>query len=406
MLPTRPSSPFLRGSFSVPALFLASAGALFACVDGNEVGSYGAIAELAASSVMSPPALVLPPLKLSFSGDLGSTDTCHAVSARNDGTFVVTGELGRLLGHNAVVRGYSSAGTLLWNREITTPSEGDDSGVDVIALADKTAIAAGYWRSATGYNFFLQKLNATGGSLWRREGNVANGHTYLGVAVDGAGSLYVTGQKPDAGGVSQAWVRKLASDGATQLWENIRNGTSASGPDAANKVGVDGAGNIYVVGYVDNTATGTGRDGYIRKLGTTGVELYNIWLRSFGQDEVTDIGVAADGSLAIAGKVGTTGTVRRYSAAGALLWATSDATTTWRGVTLDSNGNVFATGRDGTSMVTRNFAAANGAVLWARTLSNASGEGVAIDGSGRTLVCGSENTGTRGTDGVILRYPN
>lgn len=347
------------------------------------------------------------PMQRTFTGDAQGADTCRAIAARSDDSFVVTGDLSRITqGHNVVTRSYDSGGNLLWNREINTPSEGHDSGNDVITLADGSAVTAGFWfAGSSGYNFFLNKLTLTGSQTWRREGTDAAHDKYMGVATDLAGNLYVAGVKPDASGGGQAWVRKLGADGNTLLWEDVRTGTSPNAPNAASKVGVDVFGNTYVVGYLDNTATGTGRDGYISKYSASGGLLAHTWVWTYGPDEVSDVAVAADGSLAVTAKLDTSGSVRKYSASGALLWKTSDPPIIWRGVTMDGSGKVYATGSQGSTMITRQFAAADGAILWTETQANAAGEGVALDGSGRTLVCGSTAAADGATDGLIMRYP-
>ena len=349
--------------------------------------------------------LLIPPLRLTFAGDAGGDDGCNAIAARADGSFVVTGELGRLVqGHNAVTRAYSATGALQWSREVNTPSEGHDQGNDVLALADDTAITAGHWLSgASGYNYFLQRI-AAGAQLWWRESALPGHDRYLGVAIDSAGSLYAVGQRSDGGGGGAAWVRKLAADGETLLWEDVRDGTSASGADVANKVAVDPNDEVYVVGYVDNTATGTGRDGYISKFKPNGTWVSRTWLWTNANDEALDVAAGAGGAIAVVAKLDAAGSVRKYAGTGALAWATTDPSISWRGVAMDASGDVYATGVLGTSMVTRRHDGATGATVWTRTQTSATGESVAIDGSGRVLVCGSAPASDGGTDGLIIRY--
>lgn len=388
-MPSIRSSTWIRAASSV--LVLATAGG--GCVEPEP--ELGATAD----------EVGLTPLRVTFAGDPGGDDTCHAIASRTDTSFVVTGELRRIVqGHNAVIRGYNGGGNLTWSREINTPSEGHDRGNDVVALADNTSISAGLWSSgASGDNAFLTRTSSAGGSLWWRESTAPGDDEYRGVAVDGAGAVYVTGVKAGSGG--QAWLRKLSADGATQLWEDVRDGTSAGSLDAANKVGVDGSGNVYVVGFVDNSATGTGLDGYLSKFSPTGTWLANTWIWSYANDAVLDVAVATDGSLAVVAQLDGAHSVRKYDAAGALVWATTDAAVTWRGVALDVNGAVYATGSQGTSMMTVKLAAADGALVWSRLQPGAAGHGVTIDGAGRTLVCGEVTAAGGGTDGLIMRYP-
>ena len=73
--------------------------------------------------------------------------------------------------------------------------------------------------------------------------------TGRGVAVDGAGNVYVTGyeDRPDLGQYANIWLRKYDTDGNT-LWTQTYDSPAHYG-DLGYGVAVDAAGNVYVTGY-------------------------------------------------------------------------------------------------------------------------------------------------------------
>lgn len=109
-------------------------------------------------------------------------------------------------------------------------------------------------------------------TLWTRQFGSADSDDALGVAVDGAGNLYMVGGVGSAlpgqtnSGVSDAFVSKYNSDG-NELW--IRQ-FGAQTTDEATGVAVDNAGHLYVVGLTDGSLPGQaslgGVDAFVMKM--------------------------------------------------------------------------------------------------------------------------------------------
>jgi hypothetical protein len=118
---------------------------------------------------------------------------------------------------------------------------------------------AGNVTSAGGEDVFVTKLNSSGAHQW----TTTLGGTSLdwgrGVAVDGSGNVYTTGQFAEtvnfgAGNVTSAgnydvFVTKLNSSGAHQ-WTTTLGGT---GSDNGYGVAVDSSGNVYTTGNFQGT---------------------------------------------------------------------------------------------------------------------------------------------------------
>ena len=178
--------------------------------------------------------------------------------------------------------------------------------------------------SAGGREVFVSKLDPAGNFLWAKAMGGSSTDTGQGVAVDGAGNVYATGQflgtadfDPGAGtfyltsaGSEDIFVSKLDAAG-NFLWAKA---IGATGADDANSVAVDSAGNVYTTGAFRDTvdfdpgagtsnltSAGSSFDVFLSKLDPAGNFL---WAKAMGGSSIdTGQGVAVDG----AGNVYTTG---------------------------------------------------------------------------------------------------
>ncbi|MGB2592707.1 MAG: SBBP repeat-containing protein, partial [Candidatus Acidiferrum sp.] len=149
----------------------------------------------------------------------------------------------------------------------------------------------------------------------------------LGIAVDGTGNVYVTGQtlSPDfptanafqahcaLGATNQcageAFVTKLSSDGSTLAYSTFLGG---SGGDSANAIAVDNLGQVYVAGQTLSAdfpvagplqpASGGKSDAFISKfLPNGGGLVYSTFLGGSGDDVATSIAVDNHGNAFVSG---------------------------------------------------------------------------------------------------------
>jgi hypothetical protein len=208
---------------------------------------------------------------------------------------------------NAYVTGYISAGT----------------GVD---------FGGGAMTSAGGQDAFLVKYSSTGAHVWSKRFGSTLTELGTGVAVDGAGNVVIVGTAdgtidfgggplPSLGG-RDLFVARFSAAGQ-HLWSKRFGST---GVDNGRGIAVDGAGDVFVTGEFVNSIsfggtalTSAGReDIFLAKLsGATGGHL---WSKRFGNLYTTDMGyaVAVDGSdnVAITGYFG-----EDINFGGTTLWA-------------------------------------------------------------------------------------
>ena len=248
----------------------------------------------------------------------GTPDSDFAVGVAIDGAgnVYVVGDVqqGALPGQtslgdaDAYLRKYDGHGKEIWTQQFGTESEDHATGVTadgaghlyVVGLTrgaiDGQAILVGI-----DYDAYVRKFDNDGNVLWTRQFGTphrpgAQGEDLASdVSVDGAGNVYVVGftlgSLPGQAdlGADDLYLRKYDSDG-NELWVQ-RSGSQVA--DMAHGVATDGAGNVYVVGDIPGRPGAGEGDAYLRKHDGEGDEL---WTRRFGsQSGPSASGVAVDG---------------------------------------------------------------------------------------------------------------
>src|SRR5947207_15093577 len=282
-------------------------------------------------------------------------------------------------------------GQFIWNRQF--------GGVGVFDAAHAMAVAtdpsgnvvvAGSFEGTVNFgtgpmtssgfkDVFVAKYSAAGVPLWAKAyGDPNDDEEALGVAMDGSGSVVVTGYFKQtvnfgtgpltAAGtyLGDVFVAKYSASGAP-LWVKQ---VGSSGFDKGTAIAVDGASTVLVTGYLNGTVNfglGTitsagGPDVFLVKYTPEGAPL---WAKRFGGsgfDVAHGIAVDGGGNVAVTGDFQNTadfGTgllqtaggrdifLAEYSPDGAPLWSRSFGGTSEDGATsvaLDGSGNVIVTG--------------------------------------------------------------
>jgi hypothetical protein len=170
---------------------------------------------------------------------------------------------------------------------------------------------------------FVAKLNATGDDLVYSTYLGTNNATANAIAVDNAGSAYVTGQtaatgfptttgafQTTSGGGNDAFVTKLNAAGSALSYSSFLGG---AGSDQGNGIAVDGSGDAYVTGSTASTnfpttsgalqtTSGGGTDAFISKVNAAGSSLvYSTYLGGSGTDAGNAIALDASGEAFVTG---------------------------------------------------------------------------------------------------------
>ncbi len=207
---------------------------------------------------------------------------------------------------NIVVKKYSPAGALLWADVVDSGAGASADNAFAIAVGPAEVYAAGVLDTAgQDGNIWLRKYSLAGAVLWTRTVNgPASGLDYaMGVTVDRAGGVWVTGFVNVAGQGRNVWVAKYDSNG-NLLWTDTFNG-AANGNDQGSDVLIRGAA-LYVAG--SETVAGQGT---------------NLWLRKYDAYAWS----AANAALALTGGVTYYATLRVTNGDGLQTIVSSDGVT-------------------------------------------------------------------------------
>jgi hypothetical protein len=357
------------------------------------------------------------------------SDVAHDLAVDGAGNIYAAGQTSGVLpgqasagGFDAFVRKYDAAGNLVWTRQFGTSGLDQASGVAVdgagkVYVVGTTAGVLPGQTSAGGFDAFVRKYDAAGNVVWTRQFGsltpLGAQEGASGVAVDGTGqNVYVAGStrgtlpgQTNAEGIS-AFVRKYDAAG-TAVWTRQFGTSAVSG--GASGVAIDGAGMVYVAGQLGGGG-GSGSDAFVRKYDAAGTA---VWTRQTGNafDDFFASGVAVDGAggVYLAGSAAFDVFVQKLDAAtGNFVWFQQFGTPDFDradAVAVDSAGGVYTggivngdflgqTSAGGVDAFVQKLNAATGNVVWTRqfgTPNNDDARGVAVDGAGKVYVAG--NTG-------------
>lgn len=271
---------------------------------------------------------------------------------------------------------------------------------------------------ATG-DAFVAKYDATGAFAWGDQFGTTSGENTLGIAADGAGNTFATGNTQGSlfatslGG-SDVFLRKYDATGGV-AWSR-QFGTTFS--DQSNDATADAGGNVYVAGRFG--ASGFTTDAFLAKYSAAGTQL---WLRQFGttsDDHANAVKVDAAGNVIVAGRTGGNlaasplgggdAYLRKYDANGNVVWTRqlgSSLSDDINGLDIDAAGNIFAAGttdgvingvsgeQDRQAFVLKYHT--NGDFSWVRQLDHDGedfGADVSVDDLGNVLLAGTNERST------------
>jgi hypothetical protein len=222
------------------------------------------------------------------------------------------------------------------------------------------------------YSLFVVKLDSSGTFQWQ---DSHGGVVGRGIAVDGSGNIYVTGNTPISYYETidldtDIFVLKLDSTGSPQWWQFYGSSDYLAPYDYGYGIAVDGSGNIYVTGMSGATwgsplhAHSGGNDMVVLKLDSSGA--YQ-WHTFYGPGYGFDVAVDGTGNAYVTGESdvtwgsplhahsgspsGTSGyndiVVLKLDSGGAYQWHTfygSNYHDSGDAIAVDGNGNVYVTG--------------------------------------------------------------
>ncbi len=186
-----------------------------------------------------------------YDGDFHGNDRINDITLDGLGNVVITGitEI-TLNNYECLTVQYNSSGVEQW---ATIYNGVEDEGAGGICIASdglgNTYVGGDSDNSVTGRDFCTIKYNSSGVSQWVATYNgPADGHEDVGaIAVDGLGNVYVTGEVENSGTGGDYTTVMYSSLGVEQ-WAVAYNG-DADSDDRPYALAVDGSGNVFVTGF-------------------------------------------------------------------------------------------------------------------------------------------------------------
>ena len=225
-----------------------------------------------------------------------------------------------------------STGALVWTRVVgtTTTDSGEGTAFDSAGNAYLVGYTAGSmpaFTSAGGFDLFVARYDANGNQTLLKQWGTSSFDFAYNVKVDGSGNIYLTGQTVgDLSGQTNngridAFLTKLDSSGSV-LWTRLLGGT---GDDTSTELVLDAAGRVWIGGYSDSAFAGHSGDGsadaFVAEYDGDGNLLNTAFWGTAGDDRITGMAAAPDGSVSVRGF--TDDTLGMASAGGKDAWAAS-----------------------------------------------------------------------------------
>jgi len=254
---------------------------------------------------------------------------------------------------DAVLTKLDSSGAVVWTRTFGTGGIWDEA--QSVARDVNGDVYLGAWRYDGAANLrdcLLVKYDATGAQLWTRVIDSGDAEDHCLVATDSVGAIYLAGMtlgtfdSSASDGSPKLFLTKYGALG-NRLWIRLVTPLFSSSPGGFAGIAVDRAGSVYLTGMGrDSLNPVTGISPFVMKVDDAGNELWKRFMSSVTRQPA---GLAVDGTsgVCIVGWGDAPGMfVVKYDSSGALLWSrlfgTPDSDEP-AAVTGDSNG-IYVTG--------------------------------------------------------------
>jgi uncharacterized delta-60 repeat protein len=255
-------------------------------------------------------------LKLNSSGSVvwqktyggSGLDWVNSIQQTSDGGYIVAGYTSSfgVDVYDFWVLKLDSNGGVAWQR--TYGGDGDDRAYSIQQTSDGGYIVAGSTTSssfgAVGWDFWVLKLNSTGGVTWQKAyGNGFYDFAYS-VQQTADGGYILAGSTNSSGVVPwDLWVLKLYGNGSMD-WQKTYGG---SGTDEAYSIQQTADGGYIVAGYTESF--GTAGDFWVLKLNSAGSVEWQKAYGGSGGDMACSVQQTSDGGYIVAGYTESFGTV-------------------------------------------------------------------------------------------------
>lgn len=215
----------------------------------------------------------IPVLKYDFSGNLiwdvsydsrrNGMDKAHAIALDSSGVYI-TGESEESSGSDKdkdydyiTVKYDKTNGNEIWKARYDGPAQDDDQAFAIVLDSSFVYVTGRSQGGATGYDFATVKYAKTNGrEEWAMRTDASGEDEATAAAADSSGNVFVTGFLTDtATGLDYCTIKYNDGNGNGNEEWNIPYSGPGSGEDKATAIAVDSTG-VYVTGFVTGESSG------------------------------------------------------------------------------------------------------------------------------------------------------
>jgi hypothetical protein len=293
-----------------------------------------------------------------YNGPGNSYDEARSIAVDGQGNVYVTGKsYGSGTGYDYATIKYNSLGVQQWVQRYDGPGNYYDMAYAIAVDGLGNVYVTGYsWGSGTAYDYATIKYNSAGVQQWvqRYDGPGNDYDCAYAIALDGAENVYVTGYSIGSGISSDYATIKYDSAGVQQWVQRYDGPGNDYGYDYAYAIAVDGQGNVYVTGTSPDS--GTYKDYATIKYNSNGVQQWVARYNGPGNDwdEAYAIAVDGAGNVYVIGYSIGSGTTEdyatiKYNSNGVQQWVQryngpGNSYDVARSLAVDGQENVYVTG--------------------------------------------------------------
>ncbi|SNB47720.1 fibronectin type III domain-containing protein [Geobacter sp. DSM 9736] len=241
---------------------------------------------------------------VSYNGAADGLDQVNAIAAGVAGV-VVTGKSWNAASYDMVTISYGFDGVKVWEKRYSTGGGSNNGCIGNQARFDGSGnvIAVGSVANGSNLDIYVVKYSAANGSvMWQKTYDGGLDEEPLGLAVDAAGDVYVTGYTYTLTGANDFFSARYAGATGTTVWQQLYDsGNGNTDMAVATGIVVDPAGDVFVTGY---TVTDGNYDvrtiKYKRDTGNL------LWQKAYNapankNDRPVGIGISPSGDVLVAG---------------------------------------------------------------------------------------------------------
>jgi uncharacterized delta-60 repeat protein len=313
--------------------------------------------------------------------------------------------------------------TTQWVKRYNGPGNAYDGGREVVMDSQGNVYVVGLSEgSGTALDYLTIKYSPAGTELWavRYDAGFSNNDEAWGIALDGAGNVYVTGGSQS--NTNRDMLTIKYNSAGVQQWTARYNGID-NGYDEAIDIAVDSIGNVYVGGTSSLSASGF--DFATVKYNSAGVQQ---WVSRYdgtasGFDQIWKVNIDPSGSIIVTGESDGAGTgpdytTVKYNSSGTELWVKrydgpANDIDGARGIAIAPNGDVIITGYSTGTGTNNDYAtikySSSGTELWVKRYNGPGNNrdvswSVVLDAAGSSYITGGSTGSGTGIDFATIKY--